>query len=162
MSWLEEFDAQLELGRDRLKQLSSDAASSRPRPAAWSIKEIVGHLVDSASNNHQRFVRAQFMDDLVFPPYAQDDWVRVQRYQDAPWPELVDWWYHFNRHIVHVIRATPKSLLYRETIEHNFDVIAWKTVPKGTPSTLEYFMKDYLGHLRHHLGQIESMLSRQT
>ena len=49
-----------------------DVAAWRPAPGRWSAKELVGHLIDSASNNHQRFVRARWQDDLVFPGYAQD------------------------------------------------------------------------------------------
>ena len=72
-------------------------SSSERRPAAdkWSAKEIVGHLVDSASNNHQRFVRARWADDLVFPTYDQDAWVSAQQYQHAPWGELVTLWRTF-------------------------------------------------------------------
>jgi hypothetical protein len=36
--------------------------SHKPAPGKWSKKEIPGHLVDSANNNHQRFLRAQFED----------------------------------------------------------------------------------------------------
>jgi hypothetical protein len=74
-----------------LKAISDEASRVSPAPGKWSPREIVGHLIDSASNNHQRFVRAQFQDDLVFSGYDQDRWVAVQRYQEAPWSELIDW-----------------------------------------------------------------------
>ena len=75
-----------------LSAMPDEAAARRPAPGKWSAKEIIGHLVDSAANNHQRFVRAQFQDDLIFSGYAQDRWVSVQRYQDAPWQDLVTLW----------------------------------------------------------------------
>ncbi len=90
-----------------LAGVPEEAAARRPAPGKWSAKEIIGHLVDSASNNHQRFVRAQFQDDLVFPGYAQDEWVAVQRYQEAPWPHLLTLWRDFNLHLARVIEATP-------------------------------------------------------
>ena len=75
-----------------LAALPEDAASVRPSPGKWSPKETIGHLIDSAANNHQRFVRAQLQDDLVFAGYAQDDWVATQKYQDASWPDLLTLW----------------------------------------------------------------------
>src|SRR5688572_1174933 len=81
----------------------------RPGPGKWSSREIVGHLIDSASNNHQRFVRAASQEDLVFPGYEQDRWVDLQDYQHASWPELVTLWANFNRHLAGVMAAIPED-----------------------------------------------------
>ena len=82
--------------------------NQNPRAAGkWSPKEIVGHLIDSASNNHQRFVRAQFTDDLVFAGYEQEGWVRAQNYQGENWAELVQLWKLYNQHILHLMSAYP-------------------------------------------------------
>jgi hypothetical protein len=137
-----------------LLALDDAATAARPAPGKWSHREIIGHLIDSASNNHQRFVRARFQDDLVFPPYAQDDWVEAQRYQEADWPELVALWRGFNLHLARVMQAVPDDVRFREHTRHNLDRIAWVPVPAGRPATLDYFMRDYVGHLRHHLRQI--------
>ena len=138
-----------------------DAASTvhRPAPGKWSPAEILGHLIDSASNNHQRFVRAQFQDSLVFPGYAQDDWVAAQRYQDAPWPELVHLWALLNRHLARVMMGAPDAVRMRERKEHNLEQIAFRPLPPGQPATLDWFMGDYVAHLRHHLRQIPTLLS---
>lgn len=138
----------------KLRAISADASSRRPGPGKWSPREIVGHLIDSASNNHQRFVRARWQDDLVFPGYAQDDWVALQRYQDAPWDELLDLWASFNRQIARVMAAMPEDARLRPRTKHNLDEIAWQTIPREQPATLDYFMTDYVGHLEHHLRQI--------
>ena len=133
----------------------SDAAASMPRaPGKWSRKEIVGHLIDSASNNHERFVRAQFTDDLICPTYDQDEWVRVQRYRDAPWSELVALWSQFNLQLARVIEATPQEIRARPRERHNLDRVAFISPPEGEPATIEYFMRDYVVHLEHHLAQI--------
>jgi hypothetical protein len=137
-----------------LRALSDADAARRPAPGKWSPKEIVGHLIDSASNNHQRFVRAQLQDDLRFPGYAQDDWVRVQRYQDAPWGELVELWRGFNLHLARLMDAIPEEVRLREHRQHNLHELAWRTVPAEEPTTLDYFLRDYVGHLEHHLRQI--------
>jgi uncharacterized damage-inducible protein DinB len=138
----------------RLLAMDEEATSRHSRPGAWSAREILGHLVDSASNNHQRFVRAQFQQDLVFAGYVQDDWVAVQRYQDAPWTDLVTLWASFNRHLARVMASTPAHVRTLPRERHNLDQLAYRAVPATKPATLEYFMGDYVAHLRHHLAQI--------
>ncbi|HEY2897994.1 MAG TPA: DinB family protein [Gemmatimonadaceae bacterium] len=133
----------------------SDAESALPRaPGKWSRKEIVGHLLDSASNNHQRFVRAQFTDELVCPTYDQDAWVRAQRYSEAPWSELVSLWALFNLHLARVMAAIPDELRTMPRLRHNLDQVAFRAFPASEPATLEFFMQDYVVHLEHHLTQI--------
>jgi hypothetical protein len=137
-----------------LEAIPEDRSGLRPAPGKWSPKEIIGHLIDSASNNHQRFVRAQFQDDLVFTGYEQDAWVALQQYQQAPWRELVALWHRFNAHLARVIDAAPEQEKTRPRHPHNLDRLAWRPVPADRPATLAYFMDDYVGHLKHHLRQI--------
>lgn len=144
----------VERGSTLLLEMPPEVASVPTAPGKWSPAEIVGHLVDSASNNHQRFVRARFQDTLVFPGYEQDAWVAAQAYRDAPWAETVALWRSFNLHLARVMEATPEDQLTRPRAEHNLHRIAWKTVPEDQPTTLAYFMDDYVGHLEHHLRQI--------
>lgn len=138
----------------QLRALNDAQTTRRPAPGKWSPRQILGHLIDSASNNHQRFVRAAWQDDLVFPGYEQDDWVELQDYQRAPWGELVSLWAAFNRHIARVMTAIPESARTRARARHNLDEIAWRAVPAAEPATLDYFMTDYVDHLEHHLSQI--------
>ena len=149
-------DAVREAG-NLLEKLTDEASQRRPAPGKWSPREVIGHLIDSASNNHQRFVRAQFKDDLVFSGYEQDAWVSVQHYRDAPWRELVALWVYFNLHIARVMESVPKDERIRSRARHNLDEIAWKPVPRDEPATLDYFMRDYVGHLKHHLAQIGAL-----
>jgi DinB superfamily len=123
-------------------------------PGKWSPREIVGHLIDSASNNHRRFVVGRWQDDLIFDGYAQDDWVNAQQYREAPWADLVMLWSHFNRHMARVMASVPEAVRTRPRATHNLDRIAWRPLPADLPATLDYFMDDYVGHLRHHLKQI--------
>ena len=145
----------------RLVTVPETDAARPPAPGKWSSKEIIGHLIDSAANNHLRFVRAQFTDDLVSPGYPQEEFVRVQQYQRAPWAELVTLWRDYNLHIVRVIEAIPADVRLRERREHNLDQIAWQPVPRAHPVTLDYFMADYVAHLHHHLRQVETALGRE-
>ena len=138
----------------RLLGLPEEAVRGRPAPDKWSPAEILGHLVDSASNNHQRFVRGQLQDPLVFPGYDQEAWVEAQRHRDAPWAELVTLWSSFNRHLARVMTAVPPEVRDRPRTGHNFDVIAWRTIPADEPASLGWFMADHVGHPEHHLRQI--------
>ena len=87
----------------KLKLLDKDLVTKKPAPNKWSIKEILGHLIDSAVNNHHRFVRAQSVDDFEFPDYQQDFWVSSQSYNSSPWNELVELWKLYNQHLAHII-----------------------------------------------------------
>ena len=137
-----------------LAAIADDAAAHPPAPGKWSPKEIIGHLIDSASNNHQRFVRAAWQDDLVFPAYMQDDWVALQDYRHADWRDLLMLWTSFNRHIARVMTSIPADVRTRVHARHNLDRIAWRTVPSTQPATLDFFMEDYVAHLEHHLRQV--------
>ena len=138
----------------RLLALDDEASRRQRAPDKWSPRQIIGHLIDSACNNHARFVRAQLQDDLLFPGYEQEAWVTVQRYQDVPWAELVALWAAYNRHIARLMSAAPESELTRSRVRHSLDAIAWQPVPTERPATLGYFMRDYIGHLHHHLRQV--------
>jgi hypothetical protein len=149
-----EFRQTIEGSAERLRAMP-DEASARPRAEGkWSPREIVGHLIDSAANNHQRFVRAQFVDHLSFEGYDQEDWVAAQKYQDRDWHDLIELWRLYNRHLADVMEATPAEVLARPRTDHTLHRIAWQTVPENEPVTLEYFMRDYIGHMEHHLRQI--------
>ena len=128
-----------------VKLLSMDeAAAARPlAPGKWSAKQVLGHLIDSAANNHHRFVRAQAMSPLEFPAYEQDHWVSCQQYTDRRWSELVRLWHEYNQHLAHVISRLPESR--RE--------VACK-IGTDAPVTLGFLANDYLVHLEHHLGQL--------
>jgi hypothetical protein len=144
-----------------LEQLSEERARWRPAPDKWSTIEIVGHLIDSATNNHGRFVEAQLRPDLVFPGYPQDEWVRLQQYQQADWHSLRQLWRALNQRLIEVVAAIPKEILELPRAVHNLDEIAWKTVSRSDSTTLGYLIGDYVGHLEHHLRQIRDRLALQ-
>ena len=120
----------------------------------WAPIEVLGHLIDSATNNHQRFVRAQFTDDLVFGGYEQNQWVSSQKYQDESWSAVIDLWSAYNLHLLHVASVIPEDVLTKPRSPHTLDQIAFNLVDKNTPATLEYLIRDYVDHLQHHLDQI--------
>lgn len=128
----------------RFRQFT-DADALRDRgPGKWIRKEILGHLIDSAANNHQRIVRAQASNPLVMPGYDQEAWVRANGYRSRAWSELVGLWVALNRHLAQAVDLVPAA--------------AWAhhcAIGGDEPVTLEFLVADYLRHMRHHLAQIE-------
>ena len=152
--WLEDFKQTIDSASTRLAQIG-EPESEKPRAEDhWSSKQIIGHLIDSAANNHARFILGQLKDDLIFPGYDQDGWVRTNHYQEAPWSQLVELWRSYNLHLHHLMTHADQAKLNTPCTLHTLQEIAFKTVPESEPVTLEYLMKDYVVHLKHHLGQI--------
>jgi hypothetical protein len=152
--WLDDFKQTIDSAAERLGQISETQSAVPRSEEGWSAKQIIGHLIDSATNNHARFVLAQLKNDLLFPGYEQNGWVRVQQYQNASWTQLVELWRAYNLHLLHVMSCTPKEKLNNRCTQHSLQTIAFQTVSENEPVTLEYLMKDYVVHLQHHLGQV--------
>ena len=135
--------AEVDTAAVRLRTLNETEVTRERGPGKWIRKEILGHLIDSAANNHQRFVRAQSIDPFVWPGYAQDFWVSVHRYRQRPWAELIDLWVALNRHVAQVIESVPPERREIRCI-----------IGDNEPASLEWWMRDYLRHMKHHLAQI--------
>lgn len=152
--FLNDFQQTLDSAAGRLAEISEERSAIPRVEGKWSRKEIIGHLIDSAANNHSRFVRAQFTDELVFPGYEQNAWVETQRYQDRSWSDLVELWRLYNRHILHIMKVTPEKTRMKLRHKHNLHVIASDKLSENEPVTLDFFMRDYVDHMKKHLGQI--------
>ena len=152
--FIEDFRQAIEKSAAAMRHIPEDASAIPRTPGTWSRKQIMGHLLDSACNNHRRFVLAQIQGDLVFPGYDQRMWVELQRYQDAPWSSLIEFWRAYNLHLAHVMAAIPVDLLRRPYTKHTLHQIASEPIPEKEPATLEYLIRDYVGHLKHHVDQI--------
>ncbi len=130
---------------DKLRHFSESDSSTPVLKGGWSRKQVLGHLIDSASNNHQRFVRAVLQGALDFPRYDQNGFVRVQAVQTAPWPLMVSLWADYNLYLAHVIAHLPADKLEARC-----------RIGDGEPVTLRFLAEDYLTHLLHHLRQISA------
>lgn len=135
----------------RFRGLSDEQAHDKPAPDRWSISEVVGHLIDSACNNHQRFVRAQFLDQFVFPKYEQNQWVEAANYREMNWDGTVNLWYHYNVLIACLIRNLPETKLGVPC-----------TIEPYETCSLEFLATDYLDHLHHHCNILDERISESS
>src|SRR5580698_8644234 len=139
----------VEATEPRLRQISEAESVLPALPGGWSRKQLLAHLIASASNNHQRFVRAALQPSLDFPPYDQNGNIRLQAPQEADWELLVSLWSAYNRYLAHIIARLPAAKL--QTVCR---------IGPGEPVTLDFLAKDYLTHLLHHLNQINATDSK--
>ena len=127
----------------RLRSISDFSATEKPSPGAWSRKEELGHLIDSATNNHVRFVRASLEPEYRGPSYDGDGWVSLHGYREMPWLDLVDFWQRYNAFLVQVVRRIPETALDKTCF-----------VGDHPPMTLQFLIEDYVHHMQHHLDHI--------
>ena len=151
----------LEKEEPMLKILSEDVITNRFNSQGRSIKMLLGHMIDSASNNHQRMVRLQYAPRvgysipdgerglLVFPDYTQDNnlWLQLQNYQNEDWNTLVQLWKFYNLHIIQVIQSVDESKLNNYWLDY-----------EGNQVTLHDMIMGYTGHLELHIGHIHELM----
>lgn len=126
----------------------------KPAPDKWSKIEIFGHLVDSAHNNHRRFLLAANQDHLIFDGYDQDQWVIRNQYNKRNMDEVVGCWVSANSQLSYCVDALPQELLFRKTTKHSFHKMCFNSIPEGQASSLDYLLWDYFDHMDHHLAQL--------
>ena len=143
-----DLEAAVQEGLALFEGAEEERTAKRPRPGGWCAREILGHLVDSACNNHRRFIVGREEPPVVFQGYDGDDWVERQRYVERPFSDIASLWAAYNRHLVHVIAGTPSDALTQSGAG-----------PEGGVVTLGFLMEDYVVHLRHHLGQLRTLLT---
>lgn len=135
------------LGAERraLLTLNDETSFSKPGGAdSWSPKQELGHLIDSAVNNHMRFVLSGTgHSPLELPGYAQNAWVNVHNYQDMPWEDIVGFWHNYNVFIAHLLEQIPEAAFSNSC-----------SIGGTAPVTLHFLVKDYMVHMQHHLDHL--------
>jgi len=127
----------------KLSKLAQSQVELKPSSSRWSPKEELGHLLDSAANNHQRIVRAQLEDEPKMPGYDGNAWVELHKYQHRDWKEMIDIWRALNRQLLAAAEAVPESAWSRTC-----------TIADSLPLTLKFVFEDYIDHMVHHLQHI--------
>jgi hypothetical protein len=128
---------------ERLKKLPNSKVGVKSDPSQWSGKEELGHLLDSAVNNHQRIVRMQLEEHPAMPSYDGERWVELHHYQQRDWNHLIQLWRSLNEQLLAAAEAVPEA--------------AWSrtgTIGDSGPLTLKFVVDDYIAHMMHHLRHI--------
>lgn len=143
----------IEAWESKLMDLPNETIAHKRNNQNRTIKQILGHLIDSASNNHQRMIRLQYTSDLVFPDYRQDNdlWIALQDYQNEDWTILIQLWKYFNLHMIQVIKSVDQSKL--DNSWHDFE---------GTKVTLQQMIEGYLWHINLHLNEIQELIDNES
>ena len=125
-----------------LEQISDPEFLSKPSPEKWSKKEILGHLIDSAANNHHRFIRIQYEREPVIS-YDQNQWNSLSHYADLERSQLISFWTLYNKHLLHLLKYIPEENLGLNGVGGD-----------GKQLPLHFYITDYIDHLEHHLHQL--------
>jgi hypothetical protein len=136
-------------GLQLFQAVDDTRTTRRPPSGGWCARQVLGHLIDSACNNHRRFVLGQSADFTRYDGYNQDHWVDRQHYDKVAWRDLVTLWTAYNRHLAHVIACLPEAAASRHALAPDGD----------RPVTLAFLMDDYVTHLQHHVEQIRALLA---
>jgi len=127
---------------DMISKIPEQEFSFKPLPDKWSKKEILGHLIDSAANNHQRFVRIQYeQEPVIF--YDQNEWNKLHHYNELNSGQLIQFWKMYNEHLVNLLKRIPRENMDRKGVSRN-----------GERQPLGWYISDYVVHMEHHLKQI--------
>ncbi len=152
----EELSQQILLWEKKLNILPEKTITNRKNSQNRSIRQIVGHMVDSATNNIHRVIHMHYQESpLNYPDYANlgnnDRWIAIQNYQEEDWGELVQLWASVNRHMVHLIGQIDESVLNKQWVSALNEKIS-----------LGAMIPDYLKHFKLHLNEISALINQLT
>ena len=137
------FRAGLDEVRGALASVPESLADVPWREGGWTRKQIVGHLLDSATNNRQRFVRASTGGAYFGPNYGQDEWVAAHGYAEQSWGTLLAWWETEHAILTAVVDRIPEDRLETQC-----------TLDESAPVSLRWLIEDYVEHQRWHVKQV--------
>jgi len=139
----DEFRSRIHAAYERLSAISESQASAPYRSGGWLRKEVLGHLLDSAANNHIRIAHAAISGHFEGPEYNQTEWVRMHNYAAADWQNLLKQWHDRNLLIGTFVAHIPEDR-----------VAALCRIGEAAPVPLGFIITDYLDHMDHHIDQI--------
>jgi hypothetical protein len=156
---LEELEKDILTVCDILKSVSENSASQSPAPGKWSVKEILGHLIDSAFNNQCRFILMHSRDSLLFESYDQEKWVELNVYRNRIFEDIIRSWKVINLHILYTLKNFDDTFWNKKFTSHSLNKSYWKAISINEIATPAHFVKDYFAHMRHHLKQISRIIN---
>lgn len=152
LPFLTAFESLLAEFSAKLVQIPEETAGTSLEPGKWSAKQELGHLIDSALNNHIRLIRMQIEARPELPGYEQNEWVRLNRYQSRPWAEIIGLWRMLNQHLL----AAASQVVPRDWERIGIFTTPWQPMAGEATDevTLRFLIEDYVEHMRHHLEHL--------
>ena len=145
-----ELEELIEIFKNNFSNLDESLVKIKLSQDKWTLKEIIGHLIDSASNNHQRFIRLQLSQDIEFPDYKNNEWLRIQNHQNMQFSDLLNLFVYINKLMANIISNIDESSL------QNKWHIAWDK--NSSFITLENLIIHYISHIKSHLTHFKERL----
>jgi hypothetical protein len=137
-----EFRKRIDAARQVLEGISEERSRETIREGGWTRKEVLGHLLDSAANNHVRIAFAATTGSYQGPSYMQQEWVDLNGYREMEWQSLIADWRTLNERITRMVERIPSERMGANC-----------QVGSDAPVTLGFLIDDYLDHLEHHIRQ---------
>lgn len=159
LDYIAEFHTLIDVAVETMNFIPESLAGQKPSPEKWCPKEILGHLIDSATNNHHRIVLALASGEVCFElkGYQQDKWVSLQMYREAQWPALIQFWRYYNKHLCRLVSSIPAEIRAKEILKPTYSLMVSRPLPENGLISLDCLMEDYVIHLKHHLRQIVAL-----
>jgi hypothetical protein len=140
----ERFRAEIGRAAERLAAITEQQAQQPYRDGSWTRKQVLGHLCDSAVNNHNRFVRASLQEEYTGPTYEQEGWMARIGWGDLPWDDVRRYWRTYNEVLTRIVSRIPPEKYGVPCVIVGYD----------RQFTLETLIVDYLDHMMQHIDQI--------
>ncbi len=150
----ETLKAIIDTAAPQLSAITDTDAAVRDTPDKWSKKQILGHLIDSAVNNHRRFNQFLNQEHLVFDGYDQNNEVKINDYQNRHLADIIALWRGMNQQIIQIIKSIPDQRFTQAYAQHNYHRLGMKAITESDPTTIQYLALNYIDHLEHHLAQL--------
>lgn len=137
-----------------IEALGPDFLETRRSGKKWNKRQILGHLIDSAYNNHQRIIRTEAQGNMIYKGYDADYWVDMNQYAVRKSDEVLESFIVVQRHFANVVAGLSDEKLTLEYEDHQLNETAMQEFPSGGRGSLSFLIWDYIYHIEHHLKQI--------
>lgn len=141
---VQKIEKSFEIVQQLIDHTAREVLEFKVAPKQWSMKEILGHLCDSAIHNLQRFVEVQYEPKpYKVRDYNQVELVVANNYQHLHTEQILNLWLALNKQIISLIKSQTSETFQYEIITCD-----------GKSKILKWLMEDYALHLEHHIQQM--------
>ncbi|MFB5265830.1 DinB family protein [Paenibacillus enshidis] len=108
--------AQIEETLSILQPLNEEQANFKYASGKWSIKEVVGHITDNERVWTYRLLRIARGDNLVYPGYEQNQFVKEAQFDHVPFKDLLEEFESLRKSTVFMLKGLPAEAWQRQGV----------------------------------------------